>query len=100
MKIEIESSSPLQEFLPLRDQLAFRNEKFSPATLAQVPYAQLFLCCTGEAGITRCDRDLVANERRTRRRRFLNMETDELAAAHTFLVVNQMEEDVKYDQTY
>lgn len=100
MKIEVESTAPLQDFHLLRDQLVKRDEKFTPSILLQVPYEQLILCCTGEAGTAICDAELVINERQARRRRFLNMETDELAAAWNFLVVNQMEEDVRYDQTY
>ena len=99
MKIEVLNFEPLSDFLVLRSELIARREKFSPVTLARVPYEQLTLCCTGEAGAARCDRELVVNERKARRARFLNMETQDLANSQNFLRVNQMEEDVKFDQT-
>lgn len=98
MKIEVENIAPLSDFYTLKSQLEAAGEKFSPATLARVPYEQLFLCCTGEAGSTRCGRDIVILERRARRRRFLGMETDELEAAQRYLVINQMTDDVTQDR--
>ena len=100
MKIAVENNAPLLDFSTLKERLIQRGEIFSPSTLSQIPYDQLILCCTGEAGSARCDQGMVVVERRARRARFLNMETDELEAAHNFLVVNQMNEDVRYDQTY
>ena len=52
----------------------------------------------GEAGSARCDRALVVAERKARRERFLNMETDELEESRRFLVINQMDEDVRVAQ--
>ena len=100
MKIEIERQAPLQDFRTLRDQLIQRNEKFTLQTLSKIPYAQLLFCCTGEAGIAACSQGLVVMERRARRRRFLDMETDELETVQKYLVVNQMDADVRYDFTY
>jgi len=100
VKIAIENNALLLDFSILKKRLMQNGEKFSPLTLPQIPYDQLILCCTGEAGTAQCDQALIVNERRARRARFLNMETDEIAAAHNFLVVNQMDEDVRYDQTY
>lgn len=97
MKIEVENISPLSDFYTIKSQLGASGEKFTPATLARVPYEQLFLCCTGEAGSTRCARDIVVLARRARRRRFLHQETDEMDASQRYLLVNQMEEDVKCD---
>jgi hypothetical protein len=99
VKIEIHNFAPVSDFKTLRSTLILKGEKFSPETLPQVPYEQLFLCCTGEAGTARCDRAPVLAERRSRRQRFLNMETNELEASGNFLRVNQMDEDVKFDQT-
>ena len=99
VKIEVLNFEPLSDFIVLRSELIARGEKFSPSTLARVPYEQLTLCCTGEAGAARCDRELVVNERKARRARFLNMETKDLSDSQNFLRVNQMEEDVKFDQT-
>jgi hypothetical protein len=99
LKIEVENYEPLVDFRFLRDQLVQQNEKFSPESLPQVPYEQLFLCCTGEAGAARCGRSLIVAERLARRARFVNMETDESAASRTYLQVNQMDEDVRCDQT-
>lgn len=99
MKVEVLNFSPLSDFKILRDSLVSRNETFSVEILSQVPYDQLFLCCTGEAGAARCDRELVVAERRARRRRFWDMETVEQEAAENFLRVNQMDEDVKFDRT-
>lgn len=98
MKIEVEDSSPLVDFAYLRDQLIAKGEKFTPHSLTQVPYEQLFLCGTAEAGAARCDRLLVVEERRSRRSRFLSMETDEFEASKTFLQINQMDEDVRVAQ--
>jgi hypothetical protein len=98
VKIEVENYAPLADFKYLRDQLIQQGKKFSSATLSQVPYEQLHLCATGEAGVARCDRDLVVEERHARRERFLNMETDEFQASEVFLKINQMDEDVKVAQ--
>lgn len=98
MKIEVEGFTPLADFKTIRDQLLANGEKFSITTLHQIPYEQLFLCGMGEAGAARCDRRLVIEERRSRRSRFLNMETDELEAAKRYLLVNQMDNDVHVAQ--
>jgi hypothetical protein len=98
VKIEVEGSLPLSDFPHLREQLIQRGKKFTPDILAQVPYEQLHLCCTGEAGSDRCDRALVVAERKARRERFLSMETDELEESKRFLVINQMDEDVRVAQ--
>lgn len=100
MKIEIERQAPLQDFRILRDQLIQRGQRFTLFTLSKIPYSQLTLCCTGEAGGAACSQGLVVMERRSRRRRFLEMETDELESAQKYLVVNQMDADVRYDFTY
>jgi hypothetical protein len=99
VKIEIEGCVPLEDFQTLRDKLVARHEKFTPATLLRVPYEQLYLCCTGEAHDARCGCSLVVQERKSRRSRFLNMETDELESSQTYLKINQMDEDVRYEQT-
>jgi hypothetical protein len=98
VKIEVENSAPLVDFKSVRDQLIQNEQRFSPSSLSQVPYEQLHLCATGEAKAARCSRDLVVEERRLRRARFLNMETDELEASQTFLQINQMDEDVQTAQ--
>lgn len=100
LKIEVENLTALADFKILRDQLVANGQKFTPQTLTQVPYEQLFLCCTGEAQSARCDRALVVNERQARRRRFLDMETDELERSQRYLLINQMEEDVRYARAY
>lgn len=98
VRIEVENLSPLSDFTTLRDELIRRGDRFAPYTLTKIPYEQLFLCCTGDALGARCDRQLVVNERRARRRRFLHQETDEQAASERYLLVNQMTDDVRYDQ--
>lgn len=95
MKIEVEGSAPLADFKYLRNQLVLNHKKFTTETLSKVPYEQLPLCCTGEAGAARCDRKFVISERQARRKRFLNMETDELEDSKRFLLINQMDEDVR-----
>jgi hypothetical protein len=98
VKIEIQGSATLGDFQTIRDQLISKNEKFSPSSLPRVPYEQLHLCCIGEAKSARCDREVVVKERKARRARFLNMETDEQEASKTYLKINQMDEDVRYEQ--
>jgi hypothetical protein len=100
VKIEIERQAPLQDFRNLRDQLIQQGQRFTLLTLFKIPYAQLSFCCTGEAAGAACSQGLVVMERRARRRRFLEMETDELEAAQRYLAVNQMDADVRYDFTY
>jgi hypothetical protein len=97
VKIEVENVAPLADFETLKHQHINNGTQFTTTSLARVPYEQLFLCCAGEAGAARCDRSLVVTERQGRRRRFLNMETDELEHAQRYLLINQMDEDVRTD---
>lgn len=97
MKIEIESSVPQQRsFSELRQELTVIGKKFDAATLKLVPYAQLPLCCIGNAGDAACLPNLVQQEKRNRRERFLNMEPEELKQAEAYLKIERMYDDVVY----
>lgn len=97
MKIEIESFVPKQRgFSELRQELTEKGKKFDETTLKQVPYSELHLCCIGNAGDAACLPQLVQQEKRNRRERFLSMEPEEFKEAETFLKIEQMHADVVY----
>ena len=97
MRIEIESlDTPRRDFADLRRELAEQGNKFTEKTLAAVPYAQLHLCCIGNAGPNACLPRLVQQEKLNRRERFLSMEPEEFKASENYLKIEQMYDDVMY----
>lgn len=97
MKIEVESlDTPRRDFADLRRELVEQGKKFTETTLAAVPYAQLHLCCIGNAGPTACLPGLVQKEKINRRERFLSMDPEEFRAAETYLKIEQMYYDIMH----
>ena len=97
MKIEIEPQMvPPREFVDLCRELVEQGKKFDKQTLAHIPYAQLLLCCIGNAGKAACSIQLVQQEKKNRRERFLNMELEEFKAVENYLKIEQMYDDVLY----
>lgn len=86
------------EFVELRDKLIGKGSQFTPAILRFVPYEQLALCATGEAEAARCSIDLVRQEKRERRRRFLHTPTHDLAAVKRYIQAEGMFSEVHYDR--
>jgi hypothetical protein len=100
VKIEVVKFEPLQDFLSVKNQVFARKGRFSADDLSRIPYEQLFLCCTGEAGSARCSREMVTHELQSRRSQFMDLETNEAEQANIFLLVNQMDEDIRFAKTF
>ena len=100
LRVHIDSNGlPITEFPKLRDQLIAAHRTFTPAKLCNVPYSQLALCATAEAGSAACPVGDVVAEKRARRQRFVTMTDEQRAACERYLHVHDMMEDIKWDLT-
>lgn len=59
--------TPTRDFYDLLAELKAKGQKFDAATLAQLPYDQLILAASGNAGVCRCQVEDVIHEKQTRR---------------------------------
>ena len=101
LKVSIDSSgTPQQDFYQLRNRLVSESKKFDSSTLPLIPYNQLYLTIIGTAGIAMCSLDLVQEEKRQRRQRFLLMDENTLISMKNYLLIEQMWEDVCFERIY
>lgn len=78
-----------RDFYDVLAELKAKGERFGPATLRDLPYDQLVLAATGNAGVCRCSLADVINEKQERRalllampkRKFDTVKLDDLLAA-------------------
>ena len=96
MIIDIEPATPRGDYYAVRDSLIQQGRQFDASTLHQVPYDCLYLCCIGNSGPAACSLELVQQEKRSRRERFMHLEADEFEEATLYLKLERMYDDVVY----
>ncbi len=94
------TGSHLTGFIDLRDRLVDRGAVFDADVLRQVPYEQLALCATGEAGVARCSLDLVRQEKRDRRRRFVDAPFELHEGTKRYVQAEGMFNDIHFERQY
>jgi len=94
MMIDIEPEAPRGDYYTIRDSLIQQGGQFDASTLRLVPYSQLPLCCIGNSGTAACSLELVQQEKKNRRERFMHLEANEFEAATLYLKLEQMYDDV------
>jgi hypothetical protein len=62
-----------QDFYDVLEELKRKGEKFSPQTLQDIPYDQLILAASGNAGVCRCPLSDVIREKQERRALLLGL---------------------------
>jgi hypothetical protein len=101
LKIKIDPlGTPQRDFFQVRNQLALEGRKFDFDTLPSLPYNQLSLAAIGTAGTTMCPLELVQDEKRQRRERFLSMDEEALQGMKNFLLIERMWDDILFERAY
>lgn len=67
-----------RDFYTVLAELKAKGERFGPKTLASLPYEQLVLAATGNAGVCRCSLEDVINEKQERRALLISLPQDKL----------------------
>ena len=94
LKVDMEVISPPVSFQDSLRALASGGRRFGRESLRQVPYPQLSLCCTGEAGSASCNPRLVRQEKERRLGRFVSLGPEELSRSERWLKAEGMFGDV------
>jgi hypothetical protein len=97
--VEIDSNGYTRvEFSEMRELVLSQGRQFNALDLACVPYEQLSLCATANAGAAGCNLSLIREEKRGRRRRFVEMSFDQFPNVVRYLQAQSMFPDVLRDR--
>ena len=86
------------EFPDLRERVLREGRRFNAYDLMHIPYEQLPMCATANAGGAGCDLHLIRTEKRARRQRYAEMSFDEFPHSVRYLQSQSMFPDVLRDR--
>jgi hypothetical protein len=101
LKIKVDPlGTPQKDFYQVRNQLVLEGHRFDSNSLPIIPYNQLFLAATGVSGPAMCNLELVQEEKRQRRNRFMTMSEIELLEMKNYLRIERMWDDIIFERIY